>query len=69
MVKMIFQGSYWLGILSVVVSVVLRALAVAGIPLALRATVGYESFYKFALLMFVVAIASACYCMLENRKP
>jgi hypothetical protein len=68
MVKMIFHGSYLLGILSLVVALVIRALSMVGINLTVRGNVGYGTFYRGSALLMIVAIASACYCMLENRK-
>jgi hypothetical protein len=66
--KMIFQLTYWLGILCVVLAIAIRGLAVVGVNFAIRGTVTYGSFYRGALLLMVVAIASACYSVLENQK-
>ncbi len=63
MEKHIITWSYWLGLASVVVALVLRAFNAFGIwlpqTLAQGRTVWYMSFYKGALLFFLIAIATA----------
>jgi hypothetical protein len=63
MEKHIIQGSYWLGMVSAVMALILRSLNAFGIWLpasfAQGRTVWYMSFYKGALLFFVIAIATA----------
>jgi hypothetical protein len=63
MEKHIIQWSYWLGMASAVVALVMRAFNAFGIwlpqAMAQGRTVWYMSFYKGALLFFVIAIATA----------
>jgi hypothetical protein len=63
MEKHIIQWSYWLGMVSAVIALALRAFNAFGIWLPAAFTQGrtvwYMSFYKGALLFFVIAIATA----------
>ena len=63
MEKHIVKWSYWLGMVSAVIALVLRAFNVFGIWLPVAITQGrtlwYMSFYKGALLFFLMAIATA----------
>ena len=63
MEKHVIQWSYWLGMASAVIALVMRAFNAFGIWLPAVMTQGrtisYMSFYKGALLFFVIAIATA----------
>ena len=63
MEKHIVKWSYWLGMVSAVIALFLRALNTFGIwtPIAVAQgrTIWYMSFYKGALLFFLIAIATA----------
>ena len=72
MEKRIVMWSYWLGMLSALLALVLRFLNMLGI---LRTnlveqgrTLWYMSFYKGALLFFLVAIATASYASVRGNK-
>ena len=72
MEKQIVTVSYWLGILSSLIAIVLRALNIFGIlvPTVVHqgTTIWYMSFYKGALLFFLVAIATARYAFVRAEK-
>jgi hypothetical protein len=61
--KNIVKWSYWLGMASAVIALVLRAFNIFGIWLPAAITQGrtlwYMSFYKGALLFLLIAIATA----------
>jgi hypothetical protein len=70
--KQIVTVSYWLGLLSSLLALVLRALNIFGI-LSARVvqqgkTLWYMSFYKGALLFFLIAIATASYASVRGEK-
>jgi hypothetical protein len=68
MEKYILRWSYWLGVIIFAVTVVWRALIVAiGKPLGFGGLT-YMSFYKGALLLLSVAIATACYTWFKTQK-
>jgi hypothetical protein len=73
MEKHIFRWSYWLGIVSLVIAVVWRALNGLGLgsaSLLIRGESVYSmSFYKASLLLFVAAIASANYARFKSQRP
>ena len=72
MEKQIVTGSYWLGLLSTLIALGLRSLNVFGIltPTVVKQgqTLWYMSFYKGALLFFVIAIATASYASVHGEK-
>jgi hypothetical protein len=70
--KQIVTVSYWLGLLSTLLALALRLLNMLGI-LTTRVvdqgkTLWYMSFYKGALLFFVIAIATASYASVRGEK-
>lgn len=72
MEKQIVTVSYWLGLLSSLLALVLRLLNMFGI-LTTRVveqgrTLWYMSFYKGALLFFLIAIATASYTAVRGEK-
>lgn len=68
MEKYILRWSYWLGVVSFVVAIVWRVLAVAlGKPLGF-AGLTYMSAYKGAVLLWSAAIATACYTWFKTQK-
>jgi len=71
--KHIITWSYWLGLLSALIAFVLRGCNAFGIllPAALKQgeTIWYMSFYKGALLLFLIAIATANYTWARTQKP
>ena len=73
MEKHIVTWSYWLGLASAVIALVLRSLNVFGILTAVIVeqgqTLWYMSFYKGALLFFLIAIATASYTWVRGQKP
>jgi len=72
MEKQIRTWSYWLGLVSAVIAVVLRALNAVGLllPEVVKQgqTIWYMSFYKGALLFFVISVATASYTWAGSQK-
>ena len=72
MEKRIVTWSYWLGMLSVLMALVLRFLNLLGLVrstvIEQGRTLWYMSFYKGALLFFLVAIATASYASMRSNK-
>ena len=72
MEKQIVTGSYWLGLLCSLIALGLRSLNIFGIltPTVLQQgrTHWYMSFYKGALLFFLIAIATASYASVRGEK-
>ena len=72
MEKQIVTGSYWLGLLSSLIALGLRSLNAFGIltPTVVQQgkTLWYMSFYKGALLFFLIAIATASYASVRGEK-
>jgi hypothetical protein len=72
MTKYIVTFSYWLGLLSSVIALVLRALNIFGIltPVVVKQgkTLWYMTLYKGALLFFLIAIATASYAKICSEK-
>ena len=72
MEKHIIQWSYWLGIVSAVIALVMRAFNAFGIWLptafAQGRTVWYMSFFKGALLFLLISIATANYSWAHSQK-
>jgi hypothetical protein len=70
--KQIVTVTYWLGLLSSVIALALRALNIFGIlaPSVVQQgrTIWYLSFYKGALLFFLIAIATASYASVRGEK-
>jgi len=72
MEKHIVTVSYWLGLLSSLICLVLRGLNIFGI-LATNVvqqgrTLWYMSFFKGAILFFLIAIATASYTSMRGEK-
>ena len=72
MEKQIATLSYWLGLLSSLITLGLRTLNAFGIltPTVVQQgkTLWYMSFFKGALLFFLIAIASASYAAMRTEK-
>ena len=72
MEKQIVKGSYWLGLLSSLIALGMRSLNAFGIltPTVVKQgqTLWYMSFYKGALLFFLIAIATASYASVRGEK-
>jgi hypothetical protein len=70
--KQIVTVSYWLGLLSALIALALRALNLFGVltPTVVQQgrTLWYMSFYKGALLFFLIAIATASYASVRGEK-
>jgi hypothetical protein len=70
--KQIVTWSYWLGMLSSLIALVLRALNAFGIlattVVQQGKTLWYMSFFKGALLFFLIAIATASYSWVRGEK-
>jgi hypothetical protein len=70
--KQIVAVSYWLGLLSTLIALGLRLLNVFGklVPNLVQQgnPIGYMSFYKGALLFFLIAIAAASYASVCGEK-
>ena len=73
MERNIVHWSYWLGIATLVIALLWRALNALGVWLPATITPGntvyYMSFYKGSLLFLVTAIASANYASFNSHKP
>ena len=73
MEKHIVTWSYWLGLASTAIALVLRSLSASGVLLAVIVkpgqTLGYLSFYRGALLFFLIAIATSSYTWVRGQKP
>lgn len=72
MEKRLVSVSYWLGLLSSLIAMALWALSVLGRLTqnwVLVSSVGwFESFYKGAILFFLIAIATASYAFVRSEK-
>ena len=72
MEKQIVTVSYWLGLVSSLIALALRALNIFGIlsPEVIQQgkTLWYMSFYKGALLFFLIAISTASYASVRGGK-
>ncbi len=72
MEKHILTWSYWLGLASTVIALVLRSLNAVGLlaPGVVNQgrTLWYMSFYKGALLFLLVAVATAGYIWAHSQK-
>jgi len=72
MEKRIVTMSYWLGLLSSLICLGLRGLNIFGIltpnVVQLGKTLWYMSFFKGALLFFLIAIATASYASVCGEK-
>ena len=72
MEKKIVTVSYWLGLLSSLIALGLRALNIFGIlaPNVIQQgkTLWYMSFFKGALLFLLIAIATASYTSVRGEK-
>ena len=70
MEKHIVKWSYWLGLVSAVIALVLRGLNAIGLPTVVvqGRTLWYMSFYKGALLLLLIAIATANYVWSSGQK-
>jgi len=72
MKKQIVTLSYWLGLLSSLIALGLRTLNALGIlaPGVIQQgkTIWYMSFFKGALLFFLIAIATASYASVHGEK-
>jgi hypothetical protein len=73
MEKHILRWSYWLGIASLVIAVVWRALNALGLGSGMLLLRGQYVFsmtvYKASLLLFVAAIATVNYGSSKSQKP
>ena len=73
MEKHIFRWSYWLGIASLVIAILWRAMNAFGLgsgTLLLRGQYVFSmTFYKASLLLLVAAIASANYATFKSQRP
>jgi hypothetical protein len=73
MEKQLFTIAYWIGIISTVLAVITRLLAVIGLFALPVATAGknpisYRSFLDGAMLFFVMAIASSVALWVKQQK-
>jgi len=70
--KLIVTASYWLGLLCTLIAVVLRALNIFGILTATVVQHGrniwFLMFFRGAILLFLIAIATACYAWMRGEK-
>jgi hypothetical protein len=71
--KHIVTWAYWLGLASTAIALVLRSLAASGVLTGVVVnrgqTIGYLSFYRGALLFFLIAIATASYTWVRGQAP
>ena len=72
MEKHIVTWSYWLGMLSALLCLALRFLNMFGIlttkVIAQGQTLWYMSFFKGAILFFLIAIATSAYASVRGQK-
>jgi hypothetical protein len=72
MKKHIIRYSFWMGVLSVLLALLMRALNILGVPLANITTrgnaIGYRTFLDGAQLFFLTAIATASYVWFKSQK-
>ena len=72
MEKQIVTWSYWLGMVCAVLAILARLFNAAGsnfLDFLTRGNpVGYRSFLDGAVLLFLIAIASATYSLQKNRS-
>ena len=70
--KYINRWSYWLGVASAVIALVMRTFNAFGVWLpgavVQGITIWYMSFYKGALLFFLAAIATSGYAAVRGQK-
>jgi hypothetical protein len=70
--KQLATAAYWIGILSTVIALIMRGLAVMGMfafsPTVGRNPISYKTFLDGALLFFVMAIASSATAWIKDRK-
>ena len=68
----IIRYSYWLGVLSVLLALLLRGLDILGVSLATIPTrgtaIGYRTFLDSSQLFFLTAIATASYVWFKSQK-
>lgn len=67
MEKQIVTYTYWLGVISMAVALVWRVLNVVGVKGTVM-TINYMTFYKGALLFFLLAVATTSYVWLKSQK-
>lgn len=72
MKKHIIRYSFWMGVLSVLLALLTRALNILGVSLATISTRGtqisYRTFLDGAQLFFLTAIATASYVWFKSQK-
>ena len=74
MEKQLATAAYWAGIVSTVLALIMRGLALLGIyafspgVVAGRNPVSFRTFLEGAILFFVMAIASSVIAMAKDRK-
>jgi hypothetical protein len=72
MEKHVVTWSYWLGLGSTLIALLLRTLNAFGLLVAQVVkqgqTIWYMSFYKGALLFFLIAVATASYTWTRSQK-
>jgi hypothetical protein len=72
MEKHIIRYSYWLGVLSVLLALLTRALNILGLSIATIPTRGgsidYRSYLDGSVLFFLTAIATASYVWFKSQK-
>ena len=67
MEKQIVPYTYWLGVISMAVALVWRALNAVGLK-GMVMTITYMTFYKGAVLFFLMAVATTSYSWLKSKK-
>ena len=72
MEKQLTTAAYWIGILSTILALIMRGLAVLGVfvfsPTAGRNPISYRTFLEGAVLFFVMAIAGALVALAKEQK-
>ena len=73
MEKKLCTVAYWIGIISTVLALITRLLAVIGVfvfpaPTSGRIAISYKSFLDGAMLFFVMAIASSVAMWVKQQK-
>ena len=74
MEKQLATAAYWIGVLSTLIAIITRGLALLGIfvfsptVVAGKNPISYRTFLEGAILFFVMAIASALIAWAKERK-
>ena len=74
MEKQLATAAYWIGLLSTLIALVMRLLALLGVlvynpgVVVGRNPISFRTFLEGAVLFFIMAIASSCIAWVKERK-